>query len=79
MPNSPILIVDDEPQNLAALDLILSGSYGLVFARNGAEAFAAVQKHKPWTFLKISTRLFHLDLRTSNLLSWSNPKAFPYT
>ena len=47
MPNSPILIVDDEPQNLAALDLILSGSYGLVFARNGAEAFAAVQKHKP--------------------------------
>ena len=43
----PILIVDDEPQNLAALEQILSPHHLLVFARNGAEALAAVQKHRP--------------------------------
>jgi putative two-component system response regulator len=44
---SPILIVDDEPQNLAAMRQILSGEHSLVFARNGAEALAAAFKHKP--------------------------------
>jgi putative two-component system response regulator len=44
---SPILIVDDEPQNLAAMRQILSGEHRLVFARNGAEALAATFKHKP--------------------------------
>ncbi|MGZ4956058.1 MAG: hypothetical protein ACXV8Q_13195 [Methylobacter sp.] len=38
MPNGPILIVDDEPQNLAALEQILSAKYSWVFGRNGAEA-----------------------------------------
>ncbi|MES2879084.1 MAG: HD domain-containing phosphohydrolase [Pseudomonadota bacterium] len=47
MPSGPILIVDDEPQNLAALEQILSGKYPLVFARNGAEAITAARKHVP--------------------------------
>ena len=44
---SAILIVDDEPQNLAALQQILACDYDLLFARNGAEAIAAAQKHRP--------------------------------
>lgn len=51
MPASPILIVDDEPQNLAALEHILSPHHVLVFARNGGEALSAVQKHHPCLIL----------------------------
>jgi signal transduction histidine kinase len=47
MPNETILIVDDEPINLAALEGILSGGYALVFANNGAQAIAAAAKHRP--------------------------------
>lgn len=47
MQNSPILIADDEPQNLAALNQILSSRYRLVFARNGAETLVAAKKHRP--------------------------------
>ena len=43
----PILIVDDEPQNLAVLEHILSPHHLLVFARDGDEALLAVQKHRP--------------------------------
>ncbi len=42
-----ILIVDDEPANLAILQKILCDDYKLVFARNGAETLAAVEKHRP--------------------------------
>jgi putative two-component system response regulator len=42
-----ILIVDDEPANLGLLRQILSPEYSLVFARSGAEALAAVEKHHP--------------------------------
>jgi putative two-component system response regulator len=45
--NSSILIVDDEPQNLAAMRQILSDDYSLVFARNGSEALTAAIKHQP--------------------------------
>jgi len=44
---APILIVDDEPANLALLRQILSPEHALVFARNGAEALAAAAKHRP--------------------------------
>ena len=44
---APILIVDDEPANLALLRQILSPEHALVFARNGAEALAAAAKHHP--------------------------------
>ncbi|CAK0763026.1 Cyclic di-GMP phosphodiesterase PA4781 [Gammaproteobacteria bacterium] len=47
MSHGPILIVDDEPNNLAAMRQILSGDYRLVFARNGTEALAAAFKHAP--------------------------------
>ncbi|GAB2867174.1 hypothetical protein GCM10027277_40190 [Pseudoduganella ginsengisoli] len=43
----PILIVDDEPSNLAVLKQILGDTYTLVFARNGADGLAAARKHRP--------------------------------
>jgi putative two-component system response regulator len=42
-----ILIVDDEPANLAIMEGILADSYTLVMARDGAEALRAVVKHRP--------------------------------
>jgi len=42
-----ILIVDDEPSNLAIMRDALQSLYKLVFARNGAETQAAVIKHRP--------------------------------
>lgn len=42
-----ILIVDDEPANLAAMRDILGDAYKLVFARNGSETLVAVAKHAP--------------------------------
>jgi putative two-component system response regulator len=42
-----ILVVDDEPGNLAVMADILAHSYKLVFARNGQETLAAVAKHQP--------------------------------
>ena len=47
MGEQTILIVDDEPTNLAIMDGILAASYPLVFARNGAETLAALVKHRP--------------------------------
>src|SRR6202035_1736483 len=48
---SPILLVDDQPQNLAALQQVLSAEYRLVFARNGADAIATALKHIPTLIL----------------------------
>ncbi len=45
--SGPLLIVDDEPANLALLRQILSPQYTLVFARSGSEALAAAAKHCP--------------------------------
>lgn len=47
MPTRPILIVDDEVNNLALLRKILGADYKLVFARSGPEALAAAAKHHP--------------------------------
>ena len=47
MPKGPILIVDDEPVNLATMDAALRDRHKLVFARNGKEAIAASLKHAP--------------------------------
>ncbi len=47
MKNHPILIVDDEPENLAALRAILRDRHRLIFARSGAEALDACQRHQP--------------------------------
>ncbi len=43
----PILIVDDEPSNLAAMRQVLSGLHKLVFAINGEQTIAAALKHHP--------------------------------
>ena len=47
MPKRPILIVDDEPANLALMREILSAEYDLVFASTGADALVAARKHQP--------------------------------
>ncbi|NVM77889.1 diguanylate cyclase (GGDEF)-like protein [Duganella sp. SG902] len=44
---APILIIDDEPANLATLRAILGEDHPLAFARNGAEGLAAARKHHP--------------------------------
>ncbi|MCQ8117188.1 response regulator [Methylomonas rosea] len=47
MPHGPILIVDDEPSNLAILRQILQKDYSLRFAVNGPEALELVNKVRP--------------------------------
>jgi len=47
MSRTLILVVDDEPSNLATLKQILSNAYALAFARNGADCLAAARKHQP--------------------------------
>jgi diguanylate cyclase (GGDEF)-like protein len=47
MASGPILVVDDEPSNLATLKQILGDEYQLVFARSGADCLAAAHKHRP--------------------------------
>ena len=45
--NPTILVVDDEPTNLALMRETLAASYTLAFARNGAETLSAIVKHRP--------------------------------
>ena len=47
MPKGPVLVVDDEPVNLATIDAALRDRYKLVFARSGTGALAATLKHMP--------------------------------
>jgi putative two-component system response regulator len=47
MQTNPILCVDDDPINLSLLRSTLQEDYKLVFARSGAEALTAAQKHSP--------------------------------
>jgi len=47
MPTGPLLIVDDEPLNLAAMEAVLCDDYRLLFARNGVDAVAVALKHRP--------------------------------
>lgn len=51
MSNSPVLVVDDEPINLATLRQILEPHYRLVFASTGEQALTAVAKHHPGLIL----------------------------
>lgn len=47
MTYGPLLIVDDEPANLAIMHGILKGSHSLVLARSGLEALEVVKKSRP--------------------------------
>ncbi|EXJ16718.1 HD domain-containing phosphohydrolase [Imhoffiella purpurea] len=47
MRNGPILVVDDEPQNLAAMRQVLAGDHPLIFARSGQEALRAAVARQP--------------------------------
>ncbi|MBC3766555.1 response regulator [Neptunicella marina] len=51
MDSELILIVDDEPQNLAAMRQVLAKEYRLVFALNGHEALEVAKKQKPGLIL----------------------------
>jgi len=42
-----ILVVDDQPGNLEVMRSILSDTYTMAFAKNGEQALAAAEKHKP--------------------------------
>jgi len=44
---SLILVVDDEPSNLAMMRQILGDKYQLVYAKNGASTLAAAEKYNP--------------------------------
>lgn len=47
MSSDPLLIVDDDPQNLALMRQILAAHHRLIFARSGTEALAAATKCRP--------------------------------
>lgn len=47
MSTGPILIVDDHPQNLAAMRQVLGQDYRLLFATNGTEALTAALERNP--------------------------------
>lgn len=68
-----ILIVDDEPANLAILRQILSPEYPLVFARSGAEALAAADKHCPALIL-LDVQMPEMDGLTTCRRLKANPQ-----
>ncbi|WP_462322885.1 response regulator [Halochromatium sp.] len=47
MPQARLLIVDDEPANLAIMRQILEPSYALLYARGGSDAIALAKRHHP--------------------------------
>ncbi len=47
MTSYPLLLVDDEPFNLASMEAALGDDYRLFFARNGADAVAAALRRLP--------------------------------
>lgn len=69
----PLLIVDDEPANLAVLRQILEPDYCLVFARDGASALEAVKKHRPCLIL-LDVQLPDMDGYTICKLLKSDPR-----
>jgi len=60
MSNYPILIVDDEPANLAILRLILESDYPLVFAGSGREALAMAAK-QPLSMILLDIQMPDMD------------------
>jgi putative two-component system response regulator len=70
---SPILVVDDEPSNLATLRQILAGHYPVVFARNGMEMQAAAAKHHPALIL-LDIQMPDMDGITACRKLKANPK-----
>ncbi|WP_137935796.1 EAL domain-containing protein [Chitinivorax sp. B] len=60
MATNPILIIDDEPSNLATLKQILKNDYPLAFARSGTEGLAAAEKHQP-SLILLDIRMPDMD------------------
>jgi cyclic di-GMP phosphodiesterase len=52
MPRRPILVVDDEPSNLALLRQILQDDFPLVLVSGGETALATAAKHRPALMLR---------------------------
>lgn len=60
MEKKPILVVDDEPVNLAAMRQILAPEHRLVFARSGAEALTAAARTQP-SLILLDIRMEDMD------------------
>lgn len=60
MIHGPILIVDDEPLNLAVMREVLGSQYRLAFARSGEEALRAAARHRPLLIL-LDVRMPDMD------------------
>lgn len=73
MQDGLILIVDDEPINLATLRQILEPQYNLVFARNGAAALEAVGKHHP-SLILLDIQMPDIDGYTVCRMLKANPE-----
>jgi CheY-like chemotaxis protein len=59
---SKILIVDDAPANLLALEAVLEGAeYELVRANSGAEALAALQQHSDFSLILLDVQMPIMD------------------
>ncbi|EGV31136.1 response regulator receiver modulated metal dependent phosphohydrolase [Thiorhodococcus drewsii AZ1] len=58
--NGPLLVVDDEPQNLAAIRQVLGNDYPLIFCRNGAEALVAAVRCQP-SLILLDIQMPHMD------------------
>ncbi len=60
MVNGPILVVDDEPINLAEMRKILEPAYPLIFAKSGADAVELAQQQVP-SLILLDIRMPDMD------------------
>lgn len=60
MESATLLVVDDEPTNLAAMRTILEPYYRLIFARSGTQALAAARKIQP-SLILLDIRMEDMD------------------
>ena len=70
---APLLIVDDEPANLAVLRQILAPEHRLVFARSGSETLVAAAKHSP-TLILLDIQMPDMDGYTACRRLKANPQ-----
>jgi CheY-like chemotaxis protein len=62
VPRAKLLLVDDRPANLLALEAVLSGpEYELVTANSGQEALSALQKHSDIALILLDVQMPGMD------------------
>lgn len=72
MDNTYILLVDDEPTNLAILRKILEPDYRLVYARSGLETFEAIKQYQP-SLILLDVQMPDMDGYTICKILKANP------